>query len=437
MKNIEYKGFIPPKLVTEIKSGKCILFVGSGLSSQVLRSNNKCLPTWKSLLYEMLDWANENRTSFWNGAQDIKEMIDKDNLTVTAQELQEVIGNSNLGDFYKSVFRDKNVKPSQVHKVIPLLPFRGVITTNYDTLIEGAYSLVNEGVLPPIFTQKDLDDKNSFLRNNDFFIFKMHGHIDRLDSIILGKKSYDDILFRNATYRQFMETIFSVYTILFIGFGGIDDDLDNTFDKLSILYSRTLDKHYMLAAESKYNLTEKRRLLLDKRIEIIEYEKDDSHSQVCAFLNELHRQIKRTESEIEVFSNDDNKTQKIFLSSSSKDKAITQIIYDYLKKNDCQVWYGENEIKPGDILVQVISNAIHESNIMIVLISENSIDSSWVMNELQTGILKQINDKSIKVIPIVIGNVTVPSFLNQILYLKFENDFTEKNLQTLLNAIKK
>jgi NAD-dependent SIR2 family protein deacetylase len=436
MKDIEYKGIIPPELVSEIKRGKCILFVGSGLSSQVLRSNNKPLPTWKSLLYEMLEWANQNRTPFWNDPKDIKEMIDKDNLTVAAQELQEVIGNSNLGDFYKSVFRDKNVKPSEVHKIIPLLPFRGVITTNYDTLIEGAYSLVNEGILPPIFTQKDLDDKNSFLRNNDFFIFKMHGHIDRLDSIILGKKSYDDILFRNATYRQFMETMFSVYTILFIGFGGIDDDLDNTFDKLSILYSRTLDKHYMLADESKYNFTEKRRLLLDKRIEIIEYKKDNSHSQVYAFLNELHKQTKRKEKEIEVFPHDNKNTKKIFLSSSSKDESISKIIYDYLIKNDYQVWHGDNEMKPGDILVQAISKAIHQSNVMIVLITENSVESTWVMNELQTGILKQISDKSIKVIPIVIGNVNVPSFLNQILYIKIENDVTETDLQILLDAIK-
>lgn len=436
MVDLEYKGIIPQKLIEDIKNGRCILFVGAGLSSQVLRSNNKSLPTWKSLLYEMLEWANENRIHFWNGIEDVKEMIDKNNLTEAAQELQDIIGCSNIGEFYKSVFRDKNVKPSRAHKIIPSIPFRAVITTNYDTLIEGGYSLLHEGVLPPVFTQNDLDDKNSFLRNNEFFIFKMHGHIDRLDSIILGKRSYDDILFKNITYRQFMETIFSVYTILFIGFGGSDDDLNNTFDKLSILYSRTLDKHYMLAEKGKYNMTEKRRLIFDKRIEIIEYESDKSHSQVSAFLNELNKEIKSGDKKVEVFSNN-KKRKKVFLSSSSHDKEITKIVYDFLNKNNFNVFDFNNEVKVGDILVQTISKAIQDASIMIVLITENSIKSSWVQNELQVGILKQISDKSIRVIPIIIGEVQIPAYLNQILYFKVDNDFTENDLIPLLKSIEK
>lgn len=437
MERSEFKGIIPTKLITEIKNGKCILFVGSGLSSQILRSNSKRLPTWKSLLNEMLEWAIENGTAFWSSSKEIEEMIEKNNLICAAQELQEVIGEHNLGDFYKSVFRDKNVKPSKVHKIIPLLPFRGIITTNYDTLLEGAYSLVNEGVLPPIFTQNDLDDKNSFLRDKDFFIFKMHGHIDRLDSIVLGKKSYDEILYKSPTYRQFMETLFSVYTILFVGFGGDDDDLNNAFDKLASLYSRTLDKHYMLVAEKKYNITEKRRLLLDRRIEVIEYKKDDAHTQVCEFFNELRIQVKGANDQIKVFKDNTNKEAKVFLSSSSKDKNITQIIFDYLVENNFQVWHGDNELKPGDILVQSISSAIQESDIMIVLITENSINSSWVNNELQAGILKQVYDKSIRVIPIVIGNIQVPAYVNQILYLKLGEDLSEKDLKSIMDAIKR
>lgn len=436
MEDLKYKGIIPQKLIEDIKRGRCILFVGAGLSSQVLRSNNKSLPTWKSLLYEMLEWADENRTPFWNGIEDVKEMIDKNNLTVAAQELQDIIGGSNIGEFYKSVFRDKNVKPSRAHKIIPSIPFRAVITTNYDTLIEGGYSLLNEGILPPVFTQNDLDDKNSFLRNNEFFIFKMHGHIDRLDSIILGKRSYDDILFKNVTYRQFMETIFSVYTILFVGFGGNDDDLNNTFDKLSILYSRTLDKHYMLAEKGKYNMTEKRRLILDKRIEIIEYESDNSHSQVSAFLNELNKEIKSEDNIPEVFPND-KKRKKVFLSSSAHDKDITKVVYNFLNKNDFNVFDFNKEVKVGDILVQSISKAIQEASIMIVLITKNSIKSTWVQSELQAGILKQISDKSMRVIPIIIGDVQIPSYLNQIVYLKVDNNFTENDLIPLLKSIEK
>ncbi|AGL00589.1 hypothetical protein Desgi_1060 [Desulfoscipio gibsoniae DSM 7213] len=43
MEKSKYSGIIPQKLLTDIKNGKCILFVGSGLSSQVKRSNDKNL----------------------------------------------------------------------------------------------------------------------------------------------------------------------------------------------------------------------------------------------------------------------------------------------------------------------------------------------------------------------------------------------------------
>ena len=60
------------------------------------------------------------------------------------------------------------------------------------------------------FTRNDIDDKNYLLRNNEIFIFKIHDNTDRVNSIIFGKGSYDDVLLKNIDYRWFMENIFSV-----------------------------------------------------------------------------------------------------------------------------------------------------------------------------------------------------------------------------------
>jgi hypothetical protein len=124
-------------------------------------------------------------------------------------------------------------------------------------------------------------------------VFKIHGHLDRPNSVVLGSRDYQDLLFRTPGYRQFLETLFATHTVLFVGFGGADPNLDGVFDRLAAIYSRTLDRHFILLPANRLNTTEKRRLALDRRLEVIEYDADPTHSQVGAFLRELAFQVER------------------------------------------------------------------------------------------------------------------------------------------------
>src|SRR6185369_4160848 len=110
---------------------------------------------------------------------------------------------------------------------------------------------------------------------------------------VLGSRDYQDLLFRTPGYRQFLETLFASYTVLFVGFGGSDPNLEGVLDRLASIYSRTLDRHFILLPASRLNTTEKRRLALDRRLEVIEYEPDATHSQVGAFLSDLANQVER------------------------------------------------------------------------------------------------------------------------------------------------
>ncbi len=206
---MQFKGTIPPELVTAIRNNKCVLFVGSGLSAKVQRSNNKNLPLWGSFLGELLNWAKTKNAIFWNGPEEIEEIIKKGNYLLAAQELQECISLGEFSEFLNSIFRDKKVVPSSTHKNIFKTPFRAILTTNYDTLIEGAYSLTHEGQVAIKFIQEDLKTISSPLRSEDFFLFKIHGDIDRPESIVLGSRSYNQSLFRTPEYLHFLETLFT------------------------------------------------------------------------------------------------------------------------------------------------------------------------------------------------------------------------------------
>lgn len=429
----DFKGFIPKEIIDSISEKKCILFVGAGLSSKVIRSNGNPLPTWKALLSELLEYCIDKRIIFSVSTNDLKQMIKNNNLIMVAQEIQETIGKHDFGEFLQQIFRDKNVIPSSTHRLLPKIPFRSILTSNYDNLIEGAYTLHNSGQIPNKFTQDDLLNISSPLRKEEFYIFKIHGDFDRPSSVILGSRDYQKLFFRSPEYRQFLETIFSVYTVLFIGYGDSDPDLNNILDRLSTIFDRTLDKHYILLPENKFNFAERKRLLLDKRLEIIEYETDNHHSQVDAFIIEL----------AEYFNNrpapDKNiKRFDTFISYShtriQEVKKLRKILID----NRLSVWY-DMEIEPSQNIQITLTDAINDSRFMIIVITEDYYNTKWLEKELEIGLLRQLEGK-IKVIPISIGDIDfnkIPEELKNIRFLRLNRDFTAEDLMPLIRILKK
>lgn len=222
-----FQGIIPGELLDAVRANRCILFVGAGMSAQVKRADGNPLPNWSQFLTELLDWSIARQIRFWGDPEDIRDMIGSGDLLAAAQELQERLTTADIAEFMNGVFRAPGVRPVAVHRILPRIPFRAVLTTNYDTLIEGAYAAAASGRIPPVLTQLDLAARPSLLRRSDFFIFKVHGHLDRPDSVVLGSRDYQEILFQTPGYRQFIETLFATHTVLFIGFGGQDPDLEN------------------------------------------------------------------------------------------------------------------------------------------------------------------------------------------------------------------
>jgi hypothetical protein len=430
-----FKGIIPAELVEAVRTGRCILFVGAGLSAQVKRSDGSSLPNWSQLLLEFLEWAIARQVRFWGDPEDIRAMITKGNFLTAAQELQDRLGPAALGEFLDRIFRDKSVIPSGAHRLLPRIPFRAILTTNYDSLIEGAYGLEQNGRLPPVLTQEDLLFRPSPLRGSDFFIFKIHGHLDRPNSVVLGSRDYQDLLFRTPGYRQFLETLFATHTVLFVGFGGSDPNLDSIFDRLASIYSRTLDRHFTLLPSDRLNTTEKRRMALDRRLEVIEYLPDQTHSQVVAFLTQLSSQAERRPTKVARGAKE-AKRLKIFISHSSSDSHLVRKIAAALRKNNFRPWIADAELLPGDEIAQRISEAIATADVFLVVVSENSLGSQWVQFETEAAVLREV-EKRLVVVPVVIGDAVPPLFLQSRLYLRLERDFKLEALNPLMRSLER
>lgn len=115
----------------------------------------------------------------------------------------------------------------------------------------------------------------------------------------------------------------------------------------------------------------------------------------------------------------------VFLSHNHADKDFVRRMGLRLQRRGVNVWIDEAEIRPGDSLIEKISEGLGSCDYVLAFLSKNSVDAPWVKKEISIAITREINGKLYKVIPIVLDGVAVPVWLEDKLYIDFsdEKDF--------------
>lgn len=124
----------------------------------------------------------------------------------------------------------------------------------------------------------------------------------------------------------------------------------------------------------------------------------------------------------------------VFISYSSKDKSFVDKLAIRLVKERIKIWIDRWEINVGDSLIDKIQNALTESSFLIVVLSKHSVESEWCRKELNSGLIREIESKSVVILPVLIEDCTIPPFLREKKYADFKNDF-EKGFEELMPAL--
>lgn len=113
---------------------------------------------------------------------------------------------------------------------------------------------------------------------------------------------------------------------------------------------------------------------------------------------------------------------KVFISYASEDKE--RFVRDFdtnLRSKGIDTWIYERETYPGDSLVdKILGEGIKNAQAVIVVLSKYSVDKPWVQEELNTSVVKRIQEK-IKLIPVVIDDCQVPACLQSIVWVRIKN----------------
>lgn len=126
----------------------------------------------------------------------------------------------------------------------------------------------------------------------------------------------------------------------------------------------------------------------------------------------------------------------IFISYSHVNEEIVEKISSYLVNNNTYIWLDKWELNLGDSLIEKIQEAITECSALLVMLSKESVESTWCKKELSSGIIRELEEKRVVVIPVILDDCKIPLFLRDKLYADFRGDFDKAITKLSENLMK-
>jgi len=113
----------------------------------------------------------------------------------------------------------------------------------------------------------------------------------------------------------------------------------------------------------------------------------------------------------------------VFISYSSKDRDFAERLAADLRASGAGVWFDQWEIKVGDSITQKINDGIHDNDYLAVVLSPDSVASDWVRKELNAAMMKELDRRSVFVLPILYRDCEIPSLIADKRYADFRKSY--------------
>ena len=124
----------------------------------------------------------------------------------------------------------------------------------------------------------------------------------------------------------------------------------------------------------------------------------------------------------------------VFLSYSSRDKALVREVADRLRADGLQVWFDEWQINPGDSIPAKIEEGLERSRVLVLCMSANAFGSDWAQLEAGSFRFRDPLNKERRFIPVRLDNAPIKGSLAQFLYIDWLPDHREQEYAKLLEA---
>lgn len=268
---------IPPGLREAIEADELVLFVGAGLSWNFKNKKNETLEGWTKMASSITSHLKEKRRI----TEEVKQSCDKKEPIDALKEIEDNGVNKGIvGSFVKDYFslgEENNYSFQQ--KLFELST--KIITTNYDRAFEIATPLLQE---KKAYRGKDYELNR--LKKDSIFLFKLHGCIEHIDSMVLFPSDYEtlyDSKGRDSEHALYaLRNLIFNKTFLFIGTGLGDPQINSFFEEIKRIQGIYSQEHYIITPES-----------LGESLDFLTPIKVDSYADIPSVIDQL-LEIKRS-----------------------------------------------------------------------------------------------------------------------------------------------
>lgn len=235
------KIYWPPSLIEDIARGRCIFFLGSGVSASTNSEDPvpRSPKTWEDFL------TSVNNTYIRDPDKDfIAKLIDEKRFLLALQCIYDLIDSGTYHHIISEEFSTPDYQPSRVHELISEIDPKIIITTNFDKIYEKAVPV-------QAITKVIYDSCGNFsdaIKSNKRVLIYAHGYIDNIGGIVFTKEKYFKAKRDNPEFYSIMQALFMTNTILFIGCGFNDPDINLLLENAYIRTSST-KSHYNVTLE--------------------------------------------------------------------------------------------------------------------------------------------------------------------------------------------
>lgn len=127
----------------------------------------------------------------------------------------------------------------------------------------------------------------------------------------------------------------------------------------------------------------------------------------------------------------------VFISYSRKDRPFADTPAVNLVKKKHHIWMDRWELNVGDSLIEKVQSALTGSSAILVILSKHSVASEWCKKELNSGLIRELEEKKTLLLPCIIDDCEVPLFLKDKMYADFRKDPDEafKQIDTALSRV--
>lgn len=229
---------IPKPVIDIVREGRAFLFLGAGASVGAISKNRNNPPIGKELGQLLV---NKFLTPEYNNYT-LPQIAE---LSISEYDI------STVQEYIASIFEE--FTPSEFHKLIPQFNWRGIATTNFDLIVERAFSEVKDRNQYLVVFKKDGEKVEEKLRMpNSVPYIKLHGCItdiyDQNVPLILTPDQYiSHKKGRSRLFSKFLDFAYE-YPLIFVGTSLSDIDLRAILIELDN-YGQARPRSYIVTPE--------------------------------------------------------------------------------------------------------------------------------------------------------------------------------------------